>query len=173
MHMVLTKCCDATPLFNNLTHLTIESNRKVGWESLPSLLKNSPNLETLVLHGLVHKATNRCGDVCLCRPYKEEEEIPTCLSSSPVKVLKIMKFGVEIEKQIEQVKHFLETMPNLEQLILYYDTSFEEYVIEVSSQLQRLPKVASSKCNLQLISDQLSLSSTIPSSVSMKWTSLP
>jgi hypothetical protein len=45
---VLTYSCDAIPIFNNLTHLTIESNPEVGWQSLPGLLKNSPNLETLI-----------------------------------------------------------------------------------------------------------------------------
>ncbi|KAJ0255539.1 F-box/LRR-repeat protein [Hirschfeldia incana] len=44
----LNFCCEAIPVFNNLTNLTIESNQKVGWDSLPELLKNCPNLETLV-----------------------------------------------------------------------------------------------------------------------------
>ncbi|ESQ44168.1 hypothetical protein EUTSA_v10005904mg [Eutrema salsugineum] len=170
---VLTYCCEVIPLFNNLTQLTIESKPEVGWQSLPGLLKNSPNLETLVLQGLVHKVTDKCGEVCVCNG-EEEDAITTCLSSSPVKVLKIMKFGEiydgkiekhlrhrllnnktqrKIEKQIEQVEYFLELMPNLEQVILYYGTSFEEYVTEVSTQLQRLPRVASLKCNVQLISD--------------------
>ncbi|KAL9299382.1 hypothetical protein AtEden1_Chr2g0231971 [Arabidopsis thaliana] len=39
---------------------------------------------------------------------------------------KLLKFGdvsfINMKKQIEQVKHFLETMPNLEQMMLYYDT---------------------------------------------------
>ncbi|XP_010512148.1 PREDICTED: F-box/LRR-repeat protein At4g14103-like [Camelina sativa] len=161
---VLTYSCEAIPLFNNLTHLTIESKPKIGWQSLPALLKNSPNLETLVFQGLVHKAMDSCGDVCLCKPC--EEGIPSCLSSSPVKVLKILKFG-EIGHyydgiDIRQIKYFLETMPNLEQMILYYDTPVDKDVIEVSSQLERLvSKVASSKCIVQVISDNLSLSSTL------------
>ncbi|CAL9245804.1 unnamed protein product [Arabidopsis halleri] len=164
---VLTYSCEAIPLFNNLTHLTIESNPTVGWQSLPGLLKNSPNLETLVFQGLLHKAMDRCGDVCLCKPC--EDVIPSCLlSSSPVKVLKIQKFGEIVdyyddkEKQREQVKYFLETMPNLEKMIVYYNTSIDEDVIKVSRQLERLvSKVASSKCIVQVISNNLSLSSTI------------
>ncbi|CAH8256561.1 unnamed protein product [Arabidopsis lyrata] len=167
---VLTYCCEAIPLFNNLTHLTIESNPEVAWDSLPGLLKNSPNLETLVFKGLVHQVTDKCGDMCLCKPWEEEEdeeeeeeEVPTCLPLCPVKVLKILDFGEiyddEIEKKIDQVKHFLETMPYVEQLILHYNTPIDEDVIEVYQQLQRHPKVASSKCKLQLISDNLSLSS--------------
>lgn len=39
---VLTFCCEATPVFNNLIQLTIESNSEIGWESLPGLLMNCP-----------------------------------------------------------------------------------------------------------------------------------
>ncbi|KAG2258488.1 hypothetical protein Bca52824_077782 [Brassica carinata] len=171
---VLTYCCKPIPQFNNLIHLTIQSDPEVAWESLPALLKNCPKLETLVFEGLHHKFKN-CGeeDKCLCKPW-EGEDIPTCLSSSPVKVLKILKFGEifgdeDIEEQIKQVQHFLETMPNLEQLILYYDTSFDEDVYEVSAQLQWHPRVASSKCKISVISDSLCLSSTVPCSVVSKW----
>ncbi|KFK35158.1 hypothetical protein AALP_AA5G246200 [Arabis alpina] len=170
----LTFCCESIPLFINLTHLSIESNPKVGWESLPGLLKNSPNLETLVLQGLVHKSTYRCGDVCLCKPCEDKEkEIPTSLSSSPVKVLKVLKFGEifddhDIDEQINQVKHFLQTMPNLEQLVLYYDPSFKENVTKVTTELQKFPRVASRKCEIQLISDDLYLSSRWGSSPSLE-----
>ncbi|CAL9225267.1 unnamed protein product [Arabidopsis halleri] len=157
---VLTYSCDAIPLFNNLTHLTIESNPKVGWQSVPGLLKNSPNLETLIFQGLIHKATNKCGDVCLC--YKPREEILSCLSSSPVKFIEILKFGEISDDMEKQIKYFLETMPNLEKMILYYNTSSVGNVIAVSSRLRRLvSKVPSSKCIVQLISDNLSLSSTV------------
>lgn len=110
------------PVFNNLIQLTVKTDRLVGWESLTALLKNSPNLETLVFEvpniffisfadtlfkhrhqilklvsflfqGLLHRYDMKCrSDECLCKPW-EEEDIPTCLSSSHVKVLKIMKFG--------------------------------------------------------------------------------
>ncbi|KAG7579062.1 F-box domain [Arabidopsis thaliana x Arabidopsis arenosa] len=162
---VLTFCCEPIPVFNSLTHLTIKTHRhgEVGWESLPALLKKCPNLETLVFQGLHHKDTIKCEEVdgCLC---KYSEDIPTCLSSSPVKVVKVWKFGEknyyynDIKKQIEQVKHFLETMPNLEQMILYYDTPYDDDVLEVSKQLQKLTRVASAKCKIQVISDNLSLS---------------
>ncbi|VYS52346.1 unnamed protein product [Arabidopsis thaliana] len=151
-------------VFNSLIHLTIKTHRhgEVGWESLLALLKNCPNLETLVFQGLHHKDTIICEEVdgCLC---KYSEDIPTCLSSSPVKVVKVWKFGEknynnDMKKQIEQVKHFLETMPNLEQMILYYDTPYDDDVLEVSKQLQMLPRVASAKCKIQGISDNLSLS---------------
>ncbi|KAL1208126.1 putative F-box/LRR-repeat protein [Cardamine amara subsp. amara] len=136
---VLTYCCKPIPIFNNLTHLTIKTNPKFGWESIPKLLKNSPNLETLVFQGL-HKAYT-----------EEKDDVATCLSSSLVKVLKIFISDEEIEKQIDKVKHFLETMPHLEQLVLYYDSSFDGDV-KVSSQLQMLTRVTSTKCKVvQLI----------------------
>ncbi|KAF3494102.1 hypothetical protein DY000_02056613 [Brassica cretica] len=104
---VLTYCCKPIPEFNNLIHLTIKTDPDVAWESLPALLKNCPKLETLVFEGLHHKFAN-CWeeDRCLCNLW--EEDIPTCLSSSPVKVLKILKFGEifgdeDIEEQIKQV----------------------------------------------------------------------
>jgi len=64
-----------------------------------------------------------------------------------------------MKKQLEQDKHFLETMPNLEQMILYYDTPYDDDVLDVSMQLQMLHRVASAKCKIQVISDNLSLSS--------------
>ncbi|KAG7561419.1 F-box domain, partial [Arabidopsis thaliana x Arabidopsis arenosa] len=153
---VLTFCCEPIPLFKNLLHLTVETDKDVGWESLPALLKNCPNLETLVFKGLHHKHTIKCEDAdgCLC---KSSKDIRSCLSSSPVKVLKILKFGEvssyfdDEEKQLELVKYFLETMPNLEQMILCYNTRIDE---GVKSQLERLvPRVSSSKCSVQLICD--------------------
>ncbi|CAL9242119.1 unnamed protein product [Arabidopsis halleri] len=113
-----------------------------------------------------HENTIKCVDVdgCLC---KSSAESPTCLSSSPVKALKILKFGEicdDKEMQMELVEHFLETMPKLEQMILYYDTPLDEDVIEVSKQLEMLPRVASANCKIQIISDNLSVSSSLSTS---------
>ncbi|CAA0387390.1 unnamed protein product [Arabidopsis thaliana] len=153
---VLTFCCAPIPVFKKLIHLTVETDKDVGWESLPALLKNCPNLETLVFKGLHHRSTSKCQDTdgCLC---KSSKDIRSCLSSSPVKVLKILKFGEvasyfgDEEKQLELVKYFLETMPNLEQMILHYNTRISE---GVKSQLDWLvPRVSSSKCSVQLICD--------------------
>ncbi|ESQ37514.1 hypothetical protein EUTSA_v10002546mg [Eutrema salsugineum] len=137
---VLTFCCEPIPVFNNMIQLTIQTHRKSGWESLPALLKNCPNLETLVFEGLQHKDTVKW-------------EIHTCLSSSPVKVLKIVRFGeTGIENQIEKIKYFLETMPRLEQLIIYYDTCIDDDLIKLSRQLKNCPTVSSPKCEIQVIS---------------------
>ncbi|CAL9245793.1 unnamed protein product [Arabidopsis halleri] len=152
------------PVFNNLILLTVKTDRLVGWESLTALLKNSPNLETLVFEGLLHRYDMKCqSDECLCKPW-EEEDIPTCLSSSPVKVLKIMKFGdiyedEDMDKMMDQVEYFLETMPNLEHLIIHYETSIDEDVEEVLSQFQMVPREGLTECRIQVISENLDLSS--------------
>lgn len=128
-----------------------------------------------MFQGLIHKATDRCGDMCLCETYEEEEEeedeeeeeeeIPSCLLSSPVKVIKIFKFGDfygNMGKHSEQIKYFLETMPNLERMILCYNAPTDEHVTEFSRQLERIvSRVASSKCIVHLIYDNLSLSATV------------
>ncbi|EOA15493.1 hypothetical protein CARUB_v10004737mg [Capsella rubella] len=149
---VLTYSCGAIPLFNNLTQLTIESNPIVGWQSLPGLLRNSPKLETLIFEGLIHKATDGCGDVCLCKP---REEILSCLSASPVKVIKIRGFGGLSERTEKQIKYFLETMPNLEKMIFYYNPPSFRNLSRVAGGLKRLfSEVTSSKCALRLIWSQ-------------------
>ncbi|CAA0387375.1 unnamed protein product [Arabidopsis thaliana] len=125
---VLTYCCKQIPIFENLSHLTIKSDPNVGWKPLTKLLKNSPKLETLVFQGLLH------------RDNKED----VAISSSSVKVLKIFLSGDKLKKQIEKVKHFLKTMPRLEQLVFYYD-------VKVLSQLHMLSRLASPKCKIHLI----------------------
>ncbi|XP_019101065.1 PREDICTED: putative F-box/FBD/LRR-repeat protein At3g59240 [Camelina sativa] len=151
---VLTFCCEPIPVFKNLIQLTVRTHGDLGWESLPALLKNCPKLETLVFEGLYHKSTIKCEDAdgCLCK--SSEVDIRSCLSSSPVKVLKMLNFGdvpfysEEKEKWTAQVKYFLETMPNLEHLILCYHSLFDE---DLKSQLERLvPRGASPKCRIQL-----------------------
>ncbi|XP_019082940.1 PREDICTED: putative F-box/FBD/LRR-repeat protein At3g59240 [Camelina sativa] len=130
--VVLTFCCEPIPVFKNLIQLTVTTHEDLGWESLPALLKNCPKLETLVFEGLYHKSTIKCEDAdgCLCK--SSEVDIRSCLSSSPVKVLKVLDFGYlpcyseENETRKVQVKYFLETMPNLEQMILFHHSLIDE-----------------------------------------------
>jgi len=110
-----------------------------------------------------------------------KKDIDACLSSSSVKVIKILNFGDtgdfcqfwEIEEDcefweivedvadhIKQVKQFLETMPDLEQVTLYYNTPQDEDVMKVFKKLKKLRRVASAKCEVQIISDNLNLSFT-------------
>ena len=109
--------------------------------------------------------------MCLCKPPKN----PSCLSSSAVKVLKII-LSVDIDDEgmeMEQIMHFLEKMPRLEQLVVYFNISYDSSVFDLSKKLQSIPRIASPKCNIQVISPNLSLSSTLPSTLSKKWSVPP
>lgn len=123
------------------------------------------------LQGLVHKRTDGCGNMCLCKPPKN----PSCLSTSAVKVLKII-LSVNINDEgmeMEQITHFLEKMPRLEQLIVYFDISYDPSVFDISKKLQSIPRIASPNCNIQVISPNLSLSSSLPSTLLKKWSAPP
>lgn len=87
-----------------------------------------------------------------------------------MKFLKILKFreacndddDVDMVTEMEMIKNFLKKMLNLEQLTIYYNTSIKDDLVEVLSQLQMLPEVASFKCKIQVISDSLGLSLITP-----------
>ncbi|CAH8277843.1 unnamed protein product [Arabidopsis lyrata] len=172
---VLGCCRETMPVFENLIQLTISTGLHVGWKSLPPLLMNCPNLQTLIFEGLHHRYRKRYeryfGDEngrCMLKRMdnmRVKKDIDVCLSSSPVKVIKILNFGEEdtefeenVADKIMQVKQFLETMPELEQVMLYYNTPEVEDVMKVFKELQKLPRVASAKCEIQIISDNLNLS---------------
>ena len=109
--------------------------------------------------------------MCACKPLKN----PSCLSSSTVKVLKII-LSTHIDDdgmEEEQIKHFLEKMPRLEQLVVYFNESYEPSVFELSKKLQSVSTIASPKCNFQVTSPNLSLSSTLPSTLSKIWSAPP
>lgn len=53
---VLSMCSESMPVFNNLKSLAIESHKSRGWQAMPALLRNCPNLETLVIK--IIKTTN-------------------------------------------------------------------------------------------------------------------
>ncbi|EOA15814.1 hypothetical protein CARUB_v10007349mg [Capsella rubella] len=118
--------------------------------------------------------------MCLCKFYVSNWRVVVrpCLSSSPVKVIEIFNFGENLDddddidddgngglvhclkEKIDHVKFFLHKMPNLEQVRLHFLFSNEEDVMmKVFKELQELPReVASPNCNIQVLSDNLSLS---------------
>ncbi|EOA18449.1 hypothetical protein CARUB_v10006992mg [Capsella rubella] len=186
MLWVLGSCRDTMPAFNNLLRLTIETKPEVIWKALPALLRSCPNLVTLIFKGLHHINTDRCKDVdgCLCREFAGnwEEVARPCLSSSSVKVIEILNFGETLDnhddeddiddddngglvyclrEKIDHVKLFLKKMPNLEQVRMHFLSSDneEDVMMKVFKKLQQLPRVvASPNCNIQVLSDNLSLS---------------
>jgi len=189
VRQVLACCRERIPVFDNLLELTIKTTPYVGWKSLQPLLKSYPSLETLVFEvlytafrstvetflsiqfdyetdsvmfqGLHHKYTKKCGDKdgCLCKYENDlgakKKNVRTCLTSSPVKVLKILKFGETFEDEDEDGLDVDHDDYDDED-----DVSCDEDVMKVFKKLQKLPRVASAKCEVQIKSKNLSLSST-------------
>ncbi|KAG2244316.1 hypothetical protein Bca52824_093843 [Brassica carinata] len=119
-------CCKTMPVFEKLLNLSIESNKEKGWQVMPLLLKSCPALETLVIKGLVHRVTNKCGDACICKfipdtnnnnYYKKKkkmnEEQLCCLWTCQVKVLEILEYGGS-SQELKQMRHFLGKLKCLE-----------------------------------------------------------
>ncbi|XP_010513713.1 PREDICTED: F-box/LRR-repeat protein At3g59210-like [Camelina sativa] len=146
--------CKTVPVFNNLNHLSIESDDERGWQALPLLLINCPSLHTLVFHGLHHRVSDGCGDACDCIPPPPSSS--SCLSSCPVKILKILDFGATCG-EMSLVEHFLKKLPRLEQVIivlLHCDSFIEEGCdrFEVSKALEMAPR-ASPNCKLKVVNN--------------------
>ncbi|KAG7599742.1 FBD domain [Arabidopsis suecica] len=143
-------CCKAMPVFNNLLNLSIESNKEKGWQVMPLLLKSCPNLQTLVIKGLVHRVTNRCGDACACIPKKQRkivknEEALCCLRTCQVKVLQILEYGGSFQ-ELEQMRHFLGKLECLETVKVGVHAKNNNSTEFLQSNLLTLP-IFSSKCN--------------------------
>ncbi|KAJ0243797.1 F-box domain-containing protein [Hirschfeldia incana] len=147
-------CCDSMPMFNNLLNLSIESDKEKGWQVMPLLLNSCPNLHTLVIKGLVHRITNRCGDACACIPKKqrkilEEEKTLSCLWTCQVKVLEISEYGGSFE-ELKQMMHFLGKLECLETVKVRVNSDKDNQIEFLRVNLLTLPK-ASSKCDIQFI----------------------
>ncbi|XP_023639176.1 F-box/LRR-repeat protein At3g59210 [Capsella rubella] len=149
---VIEDFCKTVPVFHNLNHLSIESDDERGWQALPLLLTNCPNLQTLLFHGLHHRVTDGCGDACDCISSPPPPS-PSCLSSCPVKILKILDFGATCG-EMSLVEHFLKKLPLLEKVIivLQCESFIEEGCdrIKVSKALEMSPR-ASSNCKLKVV----------------------
>ncbi|XP_019094899.1 PREDICTED: F-box/LRR-repeat protein At1g48400-like isoform X2 [Camelina sativa] len=154
-------CCKSMPVFNNLLKLSIESNMEKGWQVMPLLIKSCPNLQTLVIKGLVHRVTNKCGDACACIPkkhnrkhnkkrkiVKEEEEL-SCLWTCQVKVLEISEYKGSFQ-ELKQMRHFLGKLKCLETVKVGVDGDKKQNNEFFRANLLALPRV-SSKCNIQFI----------------------
>ncbi|KFK25066.1 hypothetical protein AALP_AA8G062000 [Arabis alpina] len=137
-------CCDSLPVLNKLLNLSIESDEEKGWQVMPRLLNNSPNLQTLVIKGLVHRVTDKCGDACACICEKERETL-CCLSKCRVKVLEISGYGGS-RGELKQMRHFLGKLECLEAVRV----CVEEDSNYLRANLMTLPRV-SSKCDIRFI----------------------
>ncbi|KAL0805764.1 hypothetical protein Bca101_098255 [Brassica carinata] len=57
---VISMCSESLPVFNNLKSLAIWSGEDRGWQAMPALLRNCPNLETLVIKILKTRSRAPC-----------------------------------------------------------------------------------------------------------------
>ncbi|KAL9309930.1 F-box protein [Arabidopsis thaliana] len=147
------------PEFVYLTHLTIQSDKELGWDAIPELLSKCPHLETLVLEGLFHLATDVCGDVCPCR--RNMEQAISCLVKSPVTHLEIYE-GVVGKKRGEvtedaarfgeQVRWFLMRMLHLQQVKIYGQTEDSVTALyDIATELRRLEGKASPNVQISVL----------------------
>ncbi|KAG2238747.1 hypothetical protein Bca52824_091987 [Brassica carinata] len=149
-------CCTSMPMFNNLLTLSIESNKQKGWQVMPLLLECCPNLQTIVIKGLVHKVTNRCGDACACNPQnpsqkkrkkiKENQKV-CCLRTCGVKVLEISDYGGRFQ-ELQQMRYFLGNLERLETVKVLVDPDKNSEFVRAN--VMALPRL-SSKCTIQFI----------------------
>ncbi|CAH8277409.1 unnamed protein product [Arabidopsis lyrata] len=148
---VLSLCCDSMPVFKNLKSLSIMSEESRGWQAMPVLLRNCPHLETLVLEGLLHHVTDKCGDACDC---VSREDKGRSLISCPVKVLEIKGFQ-GTTKEMHMIKHFLDYFPCLKETKIYMEENdpTQLKVTEVSEVIAEKMELnnKSSSCNIQLL----------------------
>ncbi|CAA0406110.1 unnamed protein product [Arabidopsis thaliana] len=142
---VLSLCCESMPVFKNLKSLSIKSAENRGWQALPVLLSNCPYLETLVLEGLLHYVTDKCGDACCC---VSREDKGRSLTSCPVKVIEIKGFQGK-KKEMHMIKHFLVYSPCLKEIKIYIEENALEVSKVIAKRINRYNKV--SNCNVQLL----------------------
>ncbi|XP_020874195.1 putative F-box/LRR-repeat protein At4g13960 [Arabidopsis lyrata subsp. lyrata] len=140
---VLSLCCESLPVFNNLKSLTIKSEESRGWQAMPVLLRNCPHLETLVLEGLFHHVTNKCGDACDCVS-REERSLTSC----PVKNLEIRGFQGTM-KEMNMIKHFLDYFPCLKEINIYIEENAPEVTEVIAKRMKLYNKL--SNCNVRLL----------------------
>lgn len=123
---------------------------------LPLLINKSPNLETLVIKGLVHQVTRRCGDACPCIPKrmkKKKKELGICcLSTCQVKVLHISGYQGTC-RELKQMRHFLGNLKCLETVNVGVemnhreDNDVDNKYLRITDALMKLPRV-SSNCRI-------------------------
>ncbi|KAG7566524.1 F-box-like domain superfamily [Arabidopsis suecica] len=130
---------ESIPVFKNLLHLSVTIDPSYCCRCLPFLLKNSPNLRTLLLKGPLH-----CD-----RSWHEPEPVCMCLSgleSCPVEVLEITEYK-GTKDNLEHMKNFLEKLQCLELVKVCACETDDEKKLQLTNDLLRLR--GPSKCKIQ------------------------
>ncbi|RID54507.1 hypothetical protein BRARA_G01823 [Brassica rapa] len=145
---VLSMCSESLPVFNNLNSLAIRSDKDRRWQAMPALLRNCPHLETLVIQGLVHHVTDKCGDVCDCI---SREDKGLSLKVCPVKVMEIYGFRGTM-KEMAMIKHFLDYFPSLKEMEVYAEENNNPTQLGGNQRVLEMFKLYNklSSCNVQL-----------------------
>ncbi|KAG7561383.1 FBD domain [Arabidopsis thaliana x Arabidopsis arenosa] len=151
---------EAIPVFENLHHLSIATERKFCWRTLPYLLKKSPNLETLVIEGPLHynyqlgdeyesdevnyyeDESESDDDESICECLSEYSFLESCL----VKTVEITEYS-GTKKELEHMKHFLEKLSCLELVKVCSNETDDEEQIQLRTNLLNIPR--SSKCKIE------------------------
>ncbi|EOA32924.1 hypothetical protein CARUB_v10016250mg [Capsella rubella] len=136
------------PMFHNLVCLSIESKKSRGWKILPHIIRNSPNLETLIFKGLKHRCDVCSGDVCDCY-LSSRRNRPSCLTASRVKVLEILDYRVYCRSDESQLKHFLAKLTCLE-VVKLSASNLDMPPTGWHKSLRTIPR-ASRNCKFQVI----------------------
>ncbi|KAJ0241916.1 F-box domain-containing protein [Hirschfeldia incana] len=160
---LLFLCYESMPVFKNLRSLGIISVAGLGWQAMPVLFRNCPHLETLVLQGLLHHVTDKCGDVCDCMP---REDKGRSLSSCPVKKLQIRGFKGTVREK-EMIRHFLESFPCLDEMEVYADSQ-NDNDDPINVEANRIYKIVATKVHDEEVSTGTVLQSESMSQTQME-----
>ncbi|KAF8098129.1 hypothetical protein N665_0273s0029 [Sinapis alba] len=144
------------PVYNNLISLSLGSDRPHGspyifWKLLPSMLLNSPNLQTLIIKGLVHYVKK--GWEVGWHLRLSWDDVSDALSSSALKVLHVTGY----EGTGEELSHmacFLGKLSHLEMVRVTYKVVYDGERRRLVNDLLCLPK-ASSKCKVQVMKESV------------------
>ncbi|CAA7039039.1 unnamed protein product [Microthlaspi erraticum] len=149
---VFSVCCESMPVFHNLKWLKIKSSELRGWQAMPVLLRNCPQLETLVLEGLEHYVTDKCGDACDCIT---REDKGRSLKSCPVKKIEIKGFK-GTKRETGMIKHFFESFPCLKEMEMHAEEEDDLSNSEVPVNLEYIMKMVNlynelSSCHVRFV----------------------
>ncbi|XP_018461496.1 F-box protein At3g59150-like [Raphanus sativus] len=142
------------PVFNNLISLSLGSDRSHGgpyifWKLLPSLLLKAPNLQTLIIKGLVHYVKK--GWEVGWHRLLSWDDVSDALSSSGVKVLQITGYKGTGE-ELSHMECFLGKLSHLEMVRVTHKVADDGERRRLVNDLLCLHK-ASSKCKVHVIKE--------------------
>ncbi|XP_006290894.2 F-box protein At3g59150 [Capsella rubella] len=144
------------PVFNNLISLSLGSDKPHGspfifWKKLPSLLNNSPNLETLTIKGLVHYVAEGWDNLSpMSRLCFSWDDVSASMSSSAVKVLEITRYNGSCQ-EVKQIMHFMGKLSRLQMVRVHHKAVDEGEKSRLMRGILLLSEA--SKCEIQVMKE--------------------